>query len=148
MTISLEEASLITDNALAEGRRLGLAPLTVAVLDSGGHLVAFKRQDGSGLLRQDIAVGKAWGALGMGMSSREIATRASQASAFYAALTVVSQGRLLPGPGGVLVRRADGHLVGAIGISGDTGENDEKCARAALEFAGFAVAVPGSPATA
>jgi uncharacterized protein GlcG (DUF336 family) len=137
MNITLEEALSIIDHALAEGGRLSLAPLTVAVLDSGGHLVAFKRQDGSGILRHDIAVGKAWGALGMGFNSREIAARASHASAFYAALTSVSQGRLLPGPGGVLIKRANGQLAGAVGISGDTGDNDEKCALAALEARGF-----------
>src|ERR1700748_2848804 len=114
MNITLEEASSVIDHALIEGARLSLAPLTVAVLDSGGHLVAFKRQDGSGILRHDIAVGKAWGALGMGFNSREIAVRASQAPAFYAALTVVSQGRLLPGPGGVLIKKANGDLFGAI----------------------------------
>src|SRR6185437_11335886 len=102
--ISLAQASTIVDAALRKGRELDCAPLTVAVLDSGGHLVAFKREDKSGLLRFDIAFGKAWGALGMGFGSRTLAARAGKTPMFITALAAVSAGRMVPVPGGVLIR--------------------------------------------
>jgi uncharacterized protein GlcG (DUF336 family) len=111
--------------------------MTVAVLDTGGHLVALKREDGSGILRVELACGKAYGALGMGFGSREIAERAQKQQAFYTALFAASQGRVVPAPGGVLIRDAGGGLLGAVGISGDTGENDEICAVAGVEAAGL-----------
>jgi uncharacterized protein GlcG (DUF336 family) len=135
--LPLAKAEIIIDAAIETRRRLGFAGLTVAVLDSGGHLIALKREDHSGILRADIAIGKAWGALGMGFSSREIAARAAKVPVFYDALTAVSQGRLVPGPGGVLVFGQDGALLGAVGISGDTGDNDETCAIAGVEAAGL-----------
>jgi uncharacterized protein GlcG (DUF336 family) len=113
------------------------------VLDSGGHLVAFKREDKSGLLRFDIAFGKAWGALGMGFGSRTLAARAGKTPMFITALAAVSAGRMVPVPGGVLIRNAAGDLLGAVGISGDTSERDEMCALAGIEAAGLR-ADPGS----
>lgn len=136
--LTLDAAESIIDGALAMRRDRGFAGLTVAVLDAGGHLVALKREDHSGILRPDIAIAKAWGALGMGMPSREIAARAEKAPAFYDALATVSGGRLIPGPGGVLVYDREGNLLGAVGISGDTGDNDEACAIAGIEAAGLA----------
>ncbi len=103
MPITLAEAALVVDAALAKGRDLGLAPLTVAVLDAGGHLVAFKREDGSGILRFDIAYGKAWGSLGMGFGTRELTKRAANSPAFLTALAAASGGRVVPSPGGVLI---------------------------------------------
>jgi len=141
--ISLAQATTIVDAALRKGRELDCAPLTVAVLDSGGHLVAFKREDKSGLLRFDIAFGKAWGALGMGFGSRTLAARAGKTPMFFTALAAVSGGRMVTVPGGVLIRDAAGDLLGAAGISGDTSERDETCALAGIEAAGLR-ADPGS----
>jgi uncharacterized protein GlcG (DUF336 family) len=137
MSVSLQQASIIADEALKKGRALKLAPLTVAVLDAGGHLVAFKREDRSGILRYDIATGKAWGALGMGFGSRELAERAQKAPVFITALTAIAQGRLVPVAGGVLIKDASGGVIGAVGISGDTSDNDETCAIAGIEAAGL-----------
>src|SRR5437016_9098211 len=107
MSVTLAQASTIVDVALKKGRETNCAPLTVAVLDAGGHLVAFKREDKSGILRFDIAYGKAWGALGMGFGSRELADRAGKNPLFYGVLSSVSHGRLVPVPGGVLIKDAD-----------------------------------------
>src|SRR5215470_14654093 len=101
LPLSLAQATTIVDAALAEARKRDLAPLVVAVLDAGGHLAAFKREDGAGIVRFDIAFGKAWGALGMGYGTRELAQRAAKAATFVAALAAVSQGRMVPSPGGV-----------------------------------------------
>jgi uncharacterized protein GlcG (DUF336 family) len=137
MTVTLAQATLIVDQALKKGRDLKLAPLTVAVLDAGGHLVAFKREDRSGILRYDIATGKAWGALGMGFGSRELAERAQKAPVFVTALTAIAHGRLVPVAGGVLIKDASRNVIGAVGISGDTSDNDEACALAGIEAAGL-----------
>jgi len=136
-SLTLAQASTIVDIALKHGREIKCAPLTVAVLDAGGHLVAFKREDRSGILRYDIAVGKAWGALGMGFGSRELAERAAKVPIFFNALAVASQGRLIPVPGGVLVKDAAGDVLGAVGISGDTSDRDEVCAVSGIEAAGL-----------
>lgn len=135
--ISLDAASQIADATLAKGRDAGMMPLTVAVLDSGGHMVAFKREDGSGILRPEIAFGKAWGAIGMGISSRLLRDRLADRPAFIGALSTASGGRLNPVPGGVLVRGDDGAVMGAVGVSGDTSDNDEICAVAGIEAAGL-----------
>lgn len=137
MPLTLAKASIIVDAALAKARELNLAPLTVAVLDGGGHLVAFKREDKSGILRHDIACGKAWGALGMGFGSRTLFERAANAPHFFNALYAASSGRLVPNPGGVLIRNADGDVIGAVGISGDTSDRDEACAIAGIAAAGL-----------
>ncbi|MEA3135522.1 MAG: hypothetical protein QOG17_3368 [Gammaproteobacteria bacterium] len=135
--LSLHQAEGIVDAGLDRARELGLKPLTIAVLDAGGHLVAFKRQDKSGILRPDIAQGKAWGALGMGLGGRALAQRAEMAPAFFTALASVSHGRIVPVPGGVLIRAADGDIVGAVGISGDHPDNDEACAVFGIERVGL-----------
>jgi uncharacterized protein GlcG (DUF336 family) len=140
--LKLADAETIIDAALAEARNLNLAPLAVAVLDAGGHIIAFKREDGAGLVRFDIAYGKAWGALGMGFGTREIAARAEKFPAFITSLYAISQGRAVPSPGGVLVLDGDSDVIGAVGISGDTGDNDERCALAGLAAAGLRAA-PG-----
>jgi uncharacterized protein GlcG (DUF336 family) len=135
--VSLAHASVIVDKALEHGRRLKLKPLTVAVLDAGGHLVALKREDSSSLLRPQIACGKAWGVLGMGFGGRELARRAAAAPAFVTALTAASEGRIIPVPGGVLIRDGNGTIIGAVGISGDLSEQDEACAVAGIKAAGL-----------
>lgn len=140
--LKLKEAETIIDAALAEGRKLKLAALAVAVLDAGGHIIAFKREDGAGIVRFDIAYGKAWGALGMGFGTREITARAEKFPAFITSLYAISQGRAVPSPGGVLILDKDNDVIGAVGISGDTGDNDELCALAGIAAAGFRAA-PG-----
>jgi uncharacterized protein GlcG (DUF336 family) len=142
VTLGLARASTIVDGALAHARERRFAPLAVAVLDAGGNLIAFKREDGAGIARFDIAFGKAWGALGMGFGTRELALRAAKAATFVAALSAITQGRMVPAPGGVLIAGADNDIVGAVGISGDIGDNDEACAIAAIEAAGL-TAIPG-----
>ena len=139
MSVSLSQAATIVDTAIAKGRELRLHPLTVVVLDAGGHMVAMKREDESGILRAEIATGKAWGTLGMGFGGREFARRAAGGGAvFLQALMAASGGRIVPAPGGVLIRDAGGAIIGAVGISGDTSDKDEICAVAGIEAAGLA----------
>ncbi len=137
MSVTLAQASTIVDVALKKARDNNLAPLTVAVLDAGGHMVAFKREDKSGILRFDIAFGKAWGALGMGFGSRTLASRAAKTPQFFTMLAAASGGRMVSNPGGVLIKDASGTIVGACGISGDTSDKDEMCAVAGIEAAGL-----------
>jgi len=140
--MTLELAGAIVDGVLAAGREKKLMPLAAAVLDAGGQLVAFKREDDASLLRFDIAQAKAWGALGMGAGGRSLAKRAQDNPAFFASLAALAGGRMIPNPGGVLVRGADGRVIGAVGVSGDAGANDEACAIEAILACG-AVADPG-----
>ena len=135
--VTLQQASTIVDAALKKGRETNCAPLTVAVLDAGGHLVAFKREDKSGILRFDIAFGKAWGGLGMGFGSRTLFERAEKTPMFFTALAAASGGRVVTNPGGVLIKDAGGDIIGAVGISGDTSDKDEACAVAGIEAAGL-----------
>ena len=135
--MKLELAEVIADATLEHGRENGAAALAVVVLDAGGHPVVVKRDDGAGILRVEIAFAKAYGALGMGMSSRDIAERAERQPAFFTSLAAITGGRLAPAAGGVLVRDADGALLGAVGVSGDTSDVDEQCAQAAIAAAGL-----------
>lgn len=144
-SLPLAEAAMIVDTALRLGREEKLLPLTVVVLDAGGKLLAMKSEDGSGILRFDIAFGKAWGSLGMGISSRLIRDRLSARPTFQDALATASDGRLIPVPGGVLVRDAAGVTIGAVGISGDTSDKDEYCAIEAIRLTGL-VSEPAEPA--
>ena len=141
--LKLAQASALIAAALAEGRRRGLAPLAACVLDAGGHVVAFQREDGAGFLRFDIAYGKAWGALGMGFGTRELAERAAKFPTFVAALAATSQGRAVPSPGGVIILDGAGGVLGAVGISGDAGDQDEACALSGIAAIGL-VARPGA----
>jgi uncharacterized protein GlcG (DUF336 family) len=143
--IDLAKATAIVDKALSHGRTLGLPPLTVAVLDAGGCLVSFKREDGSSLLRPEIAQAKAYGALGMGIGSRAIAQRAAVTPAFVSAVNALAGGRLIPVPGGVLIRSAQA-IIGAVGITGATSDQDEACAVAGVESAGFIADTGADPA--
>lgn len=136
-SLPLASASAIVDEALRLGRVEDLLPLTVVVLDAGGKIIAVKCEDGSGIMRFDVAFGKAWGALGMGISSRLIRDRLSGRPTFQNALATASDGRLIPVPGGVLVRDAAEVTIGAVGISGDTSDKDEYCAIAAIQAAGL-----------
>ena len=134
--LGLDAASTIVDAALAHARNAKLNPIAIVVLDAGGHLAVAKREDDASLFRIQIATGKATGALGMGYGTRELARRAAGAPTFYAGLMALT-GEVVPSPGGVLVRDADGRLVGAVGISGDTGDADEAAALAGIAAAGL-----------
>ena len=136
-SLPLKIAETIVDEALKAGGEARLLPLTVAVLDVGGNIVLLKRQDGSGVLRADIAIGKAWGALGMGISSRTIQDRLKDRPAFQSALAAASQGRFIPVPGGVLALNGAGEVVGAVGISGDASDKDEYAAITGVQRAGL-----------
>jgi len=135
--LTLDLALRVIAGAFAKGTELKCVPLTVVVLDAGGHEVAVQRQDRSGILRVDIARAKAWGALGMGYSSREIGERAQKAPGFFGALAAVSHGRMAPVAGGVLLYDEDRIVIGAVGISGDTSDRDEECAVAGVTAAGL-----------
>jgi uncharacterized protein GlcG (DUF336 family) len=136
MSLTLERASIIVDAALAKAREAKYRPMCVAVLDQGGHLKALKREDNASVLRPLIAIGKAWGAIGMGESSRALGERLKDRPAFLGALTTMSGGKVVPVAGGVLVLEGD-EIVGAVGVSGGTSDEDEECAIAGIRAAGF-----------
>jgi len=135
--LSFETAERLAAAVLREGARRRTSPLTVAVLDPGGHLVVLYRQDDAGYIRPQIAIGKAWGALSLGVSSRAVAGIAARVPAFFEALAVASQGRMFPAPGGVLLRDQAGEIVGAVGVSGDNSDVDEALGIAGAREAGL-----------
>lgn len=137
MTVTLAQASTIVDATLKSARELKQMPQTVVVLDSGGHVVCAKREDNSGIIRFEVAVGKAYGALGMGWGTRTMMERAAQNPNFLTAIVAASGGRMVPNPGGVLIRDAGNAIIGAVGVSGDTGDNDEIIVVAGIEAAGL-----------
>jgi len=137
MSITLDAARTIVAAARAHGAEQGFKPLTVVVLDAGAHVVAAEREDGASIKRYEIAFGKAHGSLALGMGSRSIMARAEQQPYFVAAVTAAVGGSLVPVPGGVLVRGADQTVVGAVGISGETSDNDEAAALAGIAAAGL-----------
>lgn len=134
--MQLALANALIAAALAHRAQNGIKPLTVAVIDAGGHLVALQREDGCSNLRPEIAQGKAKGAVAMGLGSRALFTRAQEQAYFIDAMNALNGGMLVPVPGGVLIRDG-GTLIGAIGITGDTSDNDEACAIAAIEAQGL-----------
>jgi len=136
-SISLAQANTIITSAFAQGQKLNLKPLSVAVLDAGGHLIAFQRQDGSSNMRADIAIAKASGALALGVSSRKIGEMAAERPTFIASLGPISQHGVVPAAGGVIVLGAESAAIGAVGITGDTSDNDEACALAGIAAAGL-----------
>jgi uncharacterized protein GlcG (DUF336 family) len=135
--LSLNQASEIVDAALSRARELGLRPLTVTVLDPGGHPITVKREDGCGILRPQIAHAKAWGCLGTGQGGAVGARHATRDPAFFAALAAISEGRVASSRGGALIRDEHGVLLGAVGVSGDRPEHDEAVAVAGVEKAGL-----------
>ena len=143
---NLQDAGRVVDAALAFARKQELDPMTVAALDARGMVVALKAEDGSSLLRPQIASGKAWSALAMGFGTRNLAGRADQLPAFFGALSDLAQGRVLPVPGGVLVRDEQGAVIGAVGAGGDVADNDEACVLAGLAAVGLR-ADPGTAPT-
>lgn len=135
--LTLTKSNKIIRDALLKSKEMGLKPLAVAVLDAGGHLIAFAREDGASMLRPEIASGKAYGALALGVGSRWLNAQAENRPHFLEGVSNVSGGRIVPVPGGVLVKDKRGDIIGAVGISGDTADNDEAAAVAAIEAAGF-----------
>ena len=134
--LTLDLARKILDAAFAKSTELKLKPLVVTILDARGVLKLAAAQDGTSLMRAEIAHGKAYGALAMGMGSRALFQRAQEQAYFVGAVNALAQGRLVPVPGGVLIQ-GDGGLLGAVGVSGDTSDNDEICAIAGIEAAGL-----------
>ncbi|MBI1360192.1 MAG: heme-binding protein [Alphaproteobacteria bacterium] len=139
MPLTLEQANTIISAGFDMAKALGLKPVCIAVLDPGGHVVSLQRQDGASNLRPQMATGKASSALALGMSSRRIGEMAQERPSLIASLGPISQAGMIPAAGGVLVAGPDGALLGAVGVTGDTSDNDEKCAIAGVEAAGLAV---------
>jgi uncharacterized protein GlcG (DUF336 family) len=137
MGLTMDQALVIAQATVAEGKRLGFAPLCAVVLDPGGHALALLRDEAASISRPEIATAKAAGCLGMGFGGREIAKRAAAVPNFIAALNGIFPKGILPVPGGVLIRDAGGALIGAVGVSGDTSDNDELCALAGIAAAGL-----------
>jgi uncharacterized protein GlcG (DUF336 family) len=135
--ISRAKARLIIAKAIACGREKGMKPLSVIVLDSGGHVKAFEREDGAAPGRYQIAEGKAYGVVMTGMSGSALFNRAEQQPYFVAALNGAYGGKVIPVPGGVLVRDKNGVVIGAVGVTGDTSANDAIAAVAGIEAAGL-----------
>ena len=140
MSISLSQAETVVEGALAKARELGLPPVSVAVLDAGGHLKAMQREDGVAFLRATVCQAKAWGALALGASSRHFAQRYADDALQRGFISTMGGGpreRIVPLPGGVLIRNRDGRLLGAVGVAGAASEDDEACAVAGIESAGL-----------
>lgn len=135
--ITLGQANTIIAAALTKARELALNPVAVAVVCPGGHLIAFQRADGASTLRPQIATAKASGALGLGVNSRTIAEMAADRPSFIASLGPISPAGIVPAAGGVIVKDSSGAIIGAVGITGDTADNDEICALAGIAAAGL-----------
>jgi uncharacterized protein GlcG (DUF336 family) len=135
--ISLDQANRVIVEAFKKGAELKLKPLSAVVLDPGGHVIAFQRQDGASILRFQIALGKASGALALGVSSRKISDMAAERPSFVASLGPIAPHGVIPAAGGVIVMDGSGDILGAVGITGDTSDNDEACALAGIAAAGL-----------
>ena len=132
--LTLDQAMKIVEVGFSHGRKTNCLPLGIAVLDPGGHLISFAREDGTSFLRPAIAQAKAWGALGMGMGSRALENRPDR---FMMTLNSVSGGKTLNAPGGVIIREQEGKILGAVGVTGDVSDRDEACAVAGIEAVGL-----------
>lgn len=144
--ITLKQANLIVEATIKKGHELNLPKLTVAVVDRGGYLIALQRDDGATFMRPNISLAKAWGAVGLGVNSRDISKRYESGvreAGFINALNAMTGGGVIPLPGGVLVYNADGELCGAVGVSGAVSEDDEACALAGVEAAGLQARATG-----
>jgi uncharacterized protein GlcG (DUF336 family) len=137
MPLTLDQANRIIAAALARSAEAGYKPMAVVVLDDAGHVKAVQRQDGASMLRVDIATGKAWAAIGMGAASRVLTQRAKDLPAFFNAIAASAQGKFIPQTGAVLIKEADGHVIGAVGASGGTGDEDELICIAGVEATGL-----------
>jgi uncharacterized protein GlcG (DUF336 family) len=136
MKLTLESASTIADKTLAKARASKFRPMCVAVLDDGGCLKVLKREDGASILRPQIAIGKAWGAIGMGESSRALGERLKERPAFLGALSTMSEGKVVPVAGGVLIMSGN-EIIGSVGVTGGTSDEDEACAIEGIKAAGL-----------
>lgn len=136
-TLTLAQANHIIEVALAKAREMKVKPLSVAVLDAAGHVRAMQREDGASMFRNDVAVGKAWAAVGMGVASRTLLQRAKDNPHFFGALSATAQGKFLPQTGAVVIKDKDGAVLGAVGASGGTGDEDEAVCIAGVEAAGL-----------
>lgn len=134
--VTLAQANTIIENALKKGEEMGLKPLTVAVLDSGGHLKALARADGGSAMRAEMASGKAYGCIALGVGGRWLNQNGIDRAHFIDGVVALSGGKILPVPGGVLIRDG-GEIIGAVGITGDVSDNDEAAAVAGIEAAGL-----------
>jgi uncharacterized protein GlcG (DUF336 family) len=139
MPLTLDQANRIIAGALARSTESGYKPMAVVVLDDAGHLRSAQRQDGASMLRVDIASGKAWAAIGMGVASRVLTQRAKDLPAFFNAIAATAQGKFIPQTGAVLIKAADDSVIGAVGASGGSGDEDELICAAGVEAAGLAV---------
>ena len=135
--ITLTQANRIIEAALSTARAKQYRPMAVVVLDESGNVRALQREDGASMFRVDIATGKAWASIGMGVSSRTLGERARDNPNFYGALAATSGGKFLPQPGAVLIKNAEGQVLGAAGASGGTGDEDELICMAGIETAGL-----------
>ena len=133
--ITLKQANTIIEKAFAKAREMKIKPLVVVVLDQGGHIVSAQREDGASMFRMDIALGKAWASVAMGSSSKALGKRARDNPNFFLALAATANGKFVPHTGGVLIKDAQGAIIGAAGGSGGTGEEDEVCCVAGIEAA-------------
>ena len=137
-TLTLAQANRIIQVALERAREMKIKPLSVAVLDASGHVRALQREDGATMFRNDVAVGKAWAAVGMGVASRTLLQRAKENPQFFGALSATAQGKFLPQTGAVVIKDKDGTILGAVGASGGTGDEDEAVCIAGVEATGLA----------
>ncbi len=137
-SLTLAQANQIITAALAASREAGYKPMGIAVLDEGGALKAFAREDGASMFRFEVAQGKAWGAVGMGVSSRALGDRAKGNPNFFVALAATAHGKFLPQTGAVVIKDAAGQVIGAVGASGGTGDEDEAICIAGVTAAGLA----------
>ena len=136
-SLTLQQASQIITGALAKSKESGFKPMGIAVLDAAGNLKAFVSEDGASMFRFDIARAKAWGAVGMGISSRKLAERAKDNPNFFVTLAATADGKFLPQTGAVLIKDPQGAVLGAVGASGGTGDEDELICIAGVESAGL-----------
>jgi uncharacterized protein GlcG (DUF336 family) len=135
-SLTLAQANKIVETALAKAREMKIKPLAVAVLDQSGHVKSMQREDGASMFRCDVAIGKAWASVGMGVASRTLLQRAKENPQFFGALSATAQGKFLPQTGAVVIKDAQGNVLGAAGASGGTGEEDEAVCIAGVEAAG------------
>ena len=136
-SLTLDQANRIISAALAASREAGYKPMGIAVLDDAGNLKAFAREDGASMFRFEVAQAKAWGAVGMGVSSRVLGQRSKDNPNFFVSLAATAQGKFLPQTGAVLIKDASGQVIGAVGASGGTGDEDELICIAGVEAAGL-----------
>jgi uncharacterized protein GlcG (DUF336 family) len=135
--LTLKQANTIADQALAKAREMKIKPLAVVVLDDSGNIVASQREDNASMFRFDVALGKAWGAVAMGASSRALGKRAKDNPNFFLSLASTAKGKFLPQTGAALIKDAQGNILGAAGASGGTGDEDEACCAYGIEKAGL-----------